>query len=279
MPLCRVAMPARPQGQPGGMGCWRGAPCRHRDAVGSRWDVPCMVPTPGELDWGGMRLHAIPAAQMWHLGHPPASMACFGISDVPPPSALGLPAPPACPEAPQIPPSCTTKCTKAFQEQGRSPAVQRLVLPSHRPPRPGRSPACRSHHLQLVLKPPSPRKGGTRSVEDSGDRDSCPTAPQSSSPCQEPSLAKVAAWPRDGQRCTRRWGKLTSPPWPTHMAAGIRRPARPCKATAPYLPLLHPKPPSPRREGCGISICRGRRGSRGTGRYGEAGEIPRWGRR
>ena len=199
MPLCRVAMPARPQGQPGGMGCRQGAPCRQRDTVGSRCDVTCTVPAPGELelDRGGMRVRAIPAAQMWFSAagpfsciRLPGSRVHFGIGDVPPPSTPGLPAPSSCPEAPRSPLSGTSGCTEAFQEQGQgergwSPAVQSSVSPSYRPPRPGgtlahlQPPALARHHRdsrEQRLHPRAAPMGRRRKYESEG-RPASPAPP------------------------------------------------------------------------------------------------------
>lgn len=97
-------------------------------------------------------------------------------------------------------------------------------------------------------------------------------------------MAKVTAWPKDRRWWAQCCGKLTPPHGrPTWQPGSAAQPIP--RATAPYLPLLHPNL-RPWQKGCGITICRGRQGKGEMGRqaiYPEgdansdsAGRRPRW---
>lgn len=101
---------------------------------------------------------------------------------------------------------------------------------------------------QLVLKSPSPRKGGTRGIKGSRDRDGCPTAPWSLSPpppvptCTPGTVLGQGHGMAKGQAVVGPvLGKAHTSPWLTHTAARICCPSHPTSNS----PLSTPSPPKP----------------------------------
>lgn len=244
------------------MECQQGAPCRDGDVVGSRCDIPCTVPTPGELHQGGMRLQAIPSTQTWFRapGWPPAPifpdpgwvlgwMTC--LHPAPWGSQHRHPAP-----KPPAPPTGHPQPHRAISGVGIGRAgtvpggakvglALTLATTPWQDPCPPAAPGARLPEPPPPARFKTPRKGSRRGVEGSGD--SVVPEPTAARPH---SRARNRPWPRS--RCGRGTGSSGPstgessrlphgrPTWPSGSAAQpVPMSNSPLSAPSP------PQPPSP----------------------------------